>query len=191
MERNRRAIISAARRHLVEAGYHRLGLEEVAADAGVTRVTVYRHFGSKLGLLDAVAGDLAERSGVVGRMWAALDIPDSGEAFRSLVTELCGFWSVDQDLFRRLISLAAVDPEVRQVIDSREQWRYQQVSTVVARLDEQGRLRPCFDRTGATATVGTVTSFPSCDELAGRLGRGIDGLPDFLVAVLGGVVVLD
>jgi hypothetical protein len=107
-----------------------------------------------------------------------------------MVSELCRFWGTDPDVFRRLISLAAVDPEARQVINSREHWRYQQVSTFVHRLADQDRLQSPFDAERASATVGAVTSFPACDELATRLHRDIDQFDELLIALLAGVVRL-
>src|SRR5688572_6056727 len=53
-ERNRRRILDAAYELIAEAGFHPVSLDAVAERAGVTRVTIYRHFGSKRGLLEAV-----------------------------------------------------------------------------------------------------------------------------------------
>jgi AcrR family transcriptional regulator len=190
VQRTRRGILAAARRHLVEAGYHRLSMEGVAADAGVTRVTIYRHFDSKLGLLDAIAEDLAQRGRIVTGMRKAAEIPDPGAGFTAMVTELCHFWSTDPDVLRRLISLAAVDPEAQQVIARREQWRYQQISGFVQRLAHIDRLQGAFDVRRATAVVGTVTSFPACDEMATRVGTNLSELDQLLLVLLASVVRL-
>ncbi len=48
------AIIDAALGVLARVGIAKLALEEVATEAGVSRQTVYRHFGSRDGLLSAV-----------------------------------------------------------------------------------------------------------------------------------------
>lgn len=48
------AILDAALDVLARVGITKLALEEVAATAGVSRQTVYRHFGSRDGLLSAV-----------------------------------------------------------------------------------------------------------------------------------------
>jgi AcrR family transcriptional regulator len=190
VQRTRSGILTAARRHLVEAGYHRLSMEDVAADAGVTRVTIYRHFDSKLGLLDAIADDLAQRARIVTGMHEAAEIGDPVAAFTAMVTVLCRFWNSDPDVFRRLISLAAVDPEAQQVIAGREQWRYEQVSMFVRRLNDVDRLHTPFDVRRATAVVGTVTSFPACDEMATRLRIGLTELDQLLLPLLAGVVRL-
>jgi AcrR family transcriptional regulator len=188
--RTRRGIVAAGRRQLIERGYHRLSLEEVAADAGVTRMTIYRRFGSKLGLLDAIADDVAERSDVVARVAAAVALPDAAAAFRTLISELCRFWAIDPDLFRRLVNLSAVDPQAQHRIDERERWRYDQVAGVVHRLAAAERLRPPFDAAGAAIVVGAMTGFPTCDEMASRLQVPLDQLDRLLLDLLNGVVNL-
>lgn len=190
-ERTRRAIVAAARRHLVESGYPGFGMERVAEEAGVTRVTVYRRFGSKLGLLEAVADDLAARSRVVPVLADAAGAGDAPAAFRAMLSGLCAFWGTDPDLFRRLISLAAVDPEAQELLGSRERWRYGRITAFVERLDAAGRVRAPFDAAGAAAVVGAVTSFPACDEMAARLGVGFGELDGPLTALLTSVADLD
>ncbi len=48
-------ILQAALEVFLEAGFERANLDKIAAVAGVTKPTVYSHFGSKVGLLQAVA----------------------------------------------------------------------------------------------------------------------------------------
>ena len=49
----REAIIAAATRAFFDRGFAAVSIEQVAADAGVSKVTVYNHFGDKRGLLVA------------------------------------------------------------------------------------------------------------------------------------------
>ena len=53
-DRTRAALIAAAGSRLLAAPWHEVALERIAADAGVTKQTLLRHFGSKAGLLEAV-----------------------------------------------------------------------------------------------------------------------------------------
>jgi AcrR family transcriptional regulator len=46
----------------LEVGFDRANLDTIAAQAGVTKPTVYSHFGSKVGLLQAVAQQQAQRA---------------------------------------------------------------------------------------------------------------------------------
>jgi TetR/AcrR family transcriptional repressor of mexJK operon len=55
-ERGRR-ILEAAQRHFNEHGLQRANVDAIAADAGVSKMTVYNNFGSKEGLFQAVVRD--------------------------------------------------------------------------------------------------------------------------------------
>lgn len=162
----RARILDAARDAVVARGYHGAGLEAVAAAAGITRVTVYRHFGNKAGLLTGLAERIAERSQVVGRAGEAHAADDPVEALNGLVAALCRLWSEDPPLMRRLIGLAAVDPDVAPVIEEREAWRQEQVRLCVDRLADAGRLRTDRTRLTATAAACAATRFEFADEIA-------------------------
>lgn len=49
----RRAIIETAAQHFLHGGYAATAIEQVAADAGVSKVTIYNQFGDKRGLFVA------------------------------------------------------------------------------------------------------------------------------------------
>lgn len=49
----RRAIVETAARHFFQHGYAATAIEQVAADAGVSKVTIYNHFGDKRALFAA------------------------------------------------------------------------------------------------------------------------------------------
>jgi TetR/AcrR family transcriptional repressor of mexJK operon len=72
-----RRILEAAQRHFDEHGLERASVDAIAADAGVSKMTVYSNFGSKDGLFQAVVRDrtVAVVADVPG---AALD-PDQPE----------------------------------------------------------------------------------------------------------------
>ena len=56
----REAILRTAGRSFFDAGFAATSIEQVAADAGLSKVTVYNHFGDKRGLFTA-AVDFVER----------------------------------------------------------------------------------------------------------------------------------
>src|SRR3954469_1437043 len=54
MEENRARLIAAARKAFAEKGYANASMDELTAEAGLTRGALYHNFGDKKGLLKAV-----------------------------------------------------------------------------------------------------------------------------------------
>lgn len=50
----RERIVAAARRHYLAQGFRRVTMDDVAGELGMSKKTLYAHFPSKAGLLDAV-----------------------------------------------------------------------------------------------------------------------------------------
>lgn len=61
-EKTRTAILRAAGELFGEHGYAQVSMDEVAAGAGVTKPTVYAHFGSKEALFETLISDAISRS---------------------------------------------------------------------------------------------------------------------------------
>lgn len=57
----RSAILSAARRHFMRHGFSGISMDAIASSAGVSKLTVYSHFGSKEGLFKEVIRDECTR----------------------------------------------------------------------------------------------------------------------------------
>lgn len=105
----REQILDAATRAFARAGYPATGLDDVAAEAGLTRAMLYRHFESKVDLyravLDRACARLAEATGTD-------DFDDN--AIPALVRAA----AADPDGFRLLFRYAAREPDFRDLIDS-------------------------------------------------------------------------
>jgi AcrR family transcriptional regulator len=105
----RRALIDAAARAFARSGFAATSLDDVAAEAGVTRVLIYRHFDSKADLyravLDHVSQRLQEETGGPKR----LD-PDSLAGLLRVARET-------PDGFRLYFRQAAFEPEFRRHAD--------------------------------------------------------------------------
>jgi AcrR family transcriptional regulator len=105
----REQILTAATRAFARGGFAATGLDDVAAEAGITRVILYRHFDSKADLyravLDRVCTRLADTVGADNFTGDA--IPD---LLRAAVADPAGF--------RLLFRYAAREPEFRDLTDS-------------------------------------------------------------------------
>ncbi|MRH90268.1 TetR family transcriptional regulator [Nocardia sp. SYP-A9097] len=150
----RARILQATRDLLVAEGT--VAMNSIARRADVSRATVYYQFGTKLGLLEALCDDLAER-GRMQRLAEAFSQPDARVGLRIFVEVIAGFWAVDRDCTRRLRGLAAVDPDVGQVIAARDERRRAGAAVLAARLG----VRPEF-----SSILYTLSSFEVFDSLA-------------------------
>lgn len=83
----RKAILEAARR-LVREGPGGTTVGAIANAAGVSRLSVYHHFGSRAGVLAAVAAEAAP--------------PRTGEDLHDLLAAAATHWASDPALYRRL-----------------------------------------------------------------------------------------
>ncbi|MFA6508812.1 MAG: TetR/AcrR family transcriptional regulator [Treponemataceae bacterium] len=58
MDETRERILSTSRALFADRGYNAVGVQEICLLSGITKPTLYYHFGNKIGLLNAVASDL-------------------------------------------------------------------------------------------------------------------------------------
>ncbi len=108
-----RRILEAARSHFHAHGLERASVEAIAADAGVSKMTVYSHFASKEGLFEAVIRERTER--VVGGLAGAeaLDPKQPKKALLAIGEQFLALAREDDALgqFRSLYGAAGAQPE--------------------------------------------------------------------------------
>jgi AcrR family transcriptional regulator len=148
VEGTRRAILAAAR-ELVGSGDAGFGTEAVARRAGVSRITVYNHFGSKAGLLrELVTG--AHR----GQEADAHAPADPRDQVRKRIIDSCALWASDPGLFRHLPRVGDIDLE--KLAGDR---------ALAERLAAADQLRPGCSLKEAEEVIGVVSSFEVFDRL--------------------------
>jgi len=172
IDATRNAIVEAARALLVDGGYRELTLDAVAARAGVVRATVYYHFGSKVGLLEAVAADAERRAGI-DRFSRIARAPTAATAVRLVCREHARFWAAEEAIFRTLIGLAAVDPDIGDVVRKHDAGRRANLRMAAERLRAEGSLGKGWTISLATDVLWLVTSFAAFDHLRGRSGLSV------------------
>ena len=178
-------MLDAARALLAEpSGYQAFTVDAVARGADVARATVYYQFRSKTGLLEALCDDLAEE-GRMGDLPRAFAEPDPRAGVHQLIGIFAGFWAADRVVMRRLRALAALDPDVRDVISARDERRRQGLEVLAGRVGRAGGAR----RPDAVRALLALTSFESFDTMAGP-GRDL-GAAVPLVTSLADAVLTD
>jgi AcrR family transcriptional regulator len=140
----RRRILLAARDVLVARGVRRVSMDDVAAAAGVTRMTVYRYFGDRESLVKEAFLDLAESLEAV-----VADLGDDArpdvDAFLGRIGEVVG--TLPTGLQTAMTELEKAHPEVYAEVRGRER---RAIGALFDRLysgaEAQGRIRPGLKR---------------------------------------------
>jgi AcrR family transcriptional regulator len=151
----REKIVGAVRDLLAEGTFHDTPVEEVAARAGVSRATLYQHFGTREGLVDALCESFDENPALV--RIRRIDDLDS-------FIELCvAFWSSEEQVLAQLYGVAAVDPAAAALVDRQRSDRYGELRRVLRAGGIEGKR--------VFAEVAVLTSFETFREL--RRGAGL------------------
>jgi AcrR family transcriptional regulator len=165
-------ILAAATRAFARTGFTATSLDDVATEARISKVLLYRHFVSKADLYLAVLDRACARlvAAVCGREYTS----DSVDALISAAVE-------DPDGFRLLFQHAAREPEFRQQIDA---FREHMTAVAYQQLAQQIP-NPLWARWAAVLTpmvvVEAITAWldagqPDREEAADRIRQIIAGV---------------
>lgn len=168
----REQILAAATRAFARSGFAATSLDDVAGEAGVTRVILYRHFESKSELyravLDRACGRLADQVGT--------DDFDE-ESIPALVRAA----AADPDGFRLVFRYAATEADFRDVVDAIATMSVEVAERNLARLIPPGPWLSWAARLVPTVTIEAVIAWldagqPDPDRAADRIGRAVHGV---------------
>src|SRR5262249_43432415 len=163
-------------------------IDDVAAQAGVARMTVFNQFGSKRGLLEALFDDLAAK-GLVTRIHAVFMEPNPAKALDALVSAFGGFWTSDRLVIRRIRGLASIDPDIESAVRARDERRREGIRTILGRFPTRSR-RKTARLEELIAMIHTLTSFETFDNLAG-LDRDPEDVVTLVCRLVHAAVELD
>ena len=166
----RRRIIEVTRELLARAPLENVSLPAIATGADVARSTVYTIFGSREGLMVAVAEDLLERGGFA-RIGQALRGPDVVRAFEISMDVAMELYSQEEPVGQALLSLAAVDRDAQSAAARLNLGRAQGMRRLAERMREQDVLRDDVTVEEAADVLWVITSFETYAQF--RRGRGL------------------
>jgi AcrR family transcriptional regulator len=135
------AVLKATLRLVTKRGFRSVSVNEIAAEAGVGKMTLYRHWPNKAALvMDALLVLIGSET----------DFPEAGSAIESLRQQLdlqaAFFRSSRGNLIRSLVAEAQSDPEL--AIAFRERWldpRREGVRKIMRAAVVEGSLRSDID----------------------------------------------
>jgi AcrR family transcriptional regulator len=166
-----RRVLDAVYDQLREAPAQPVSVDRIARTARVARSTVYVIFGSRAGLFDAFSADLLERGGF-HRVLDAIADPDPRVTVREGITGGVHTFAAHRDVFRALVSMAALDPEaVGGAMQRSEQRRTKGMMRLARRLARSGLLAEGVGAKKAADRLWVLTSFDAFDLLYS--GRGL------------------
>jgi AcrR family transcriptional regulator len=139
-ERTRQAIVAAAARLWQEKGLHAAGLEEIAAAAGVTRRTIYLHFGGKSALLFAVADEAERAAGLPELVTRLREAQTPEETFERLADIQVQYMPLIYESIRLVHAARREEPAADEVWTARMARRRENALLVAARIMDKGRL---------------------------------------------------
>jgi AcrR family transcriptional regulator len=160
----RRRVIEVTRDLLTRSPLESVSLPAIAAEAGVARSTVYTIFGSREGLMVAVAEDLLERGGFA-RIGQALRGPDVVRAFEVSMDVAMELYSQEHEVSWALLSLAAVDRDASSAAARLNFGRRDGMRKIAQRMHDQGVLRDDVTVDEAADVLWLITSFETFGQL--------------------------
>jgi AcrR family transcriptional regulator len=163
----RTRVLAAVRALLEEGSFHRATVEDVAVRAGVSRASLYQHFGSRLGLIDAICETLGDNSHLHA-IFEAVAAPDPVVGMEAVLVESVRFWADDEALHRHLYALAEIDDASAAFVRRQTEDRLTRLKRFVQRLAAAGVLRS--GTSDALATLLLLTSFGAYVELRRSAG---------------------
>jgi AcrR family transcriptional regulator len=170
----REQILDAATRAFARTGFTATGLDDVADEAGVTHVILYRHFASKTDLYRAVLDRARAR---------LADTVGADHYDEETIPGLLSAAAADPDGFRLLFRHAAREPDFRDVVDSIRSTSIEVAHHYLTERIPDGPWRDWAARLVPTVTLEAViawldTGQPEPDRAAEYIWRAIESVID-------------
>jgi AcrR family transcriptional regulator len=167
----RQRVLDATEELIVAGGFAQATVAELADRAGVSRATVFSHFGSKLGILEALA--LRCAGGPQMRaIRAAVAIDDADVVLPVIVAASCEHWERQGHILLALKAVAELEADAIALVDDQRRDQRQSMERIVATMERAGRLGD-LSRSHAAAALHLVTSVESFMELRRNAGLSL------------------
>ena len=176
----RARILDAVRDLVREGGFHDASMETIAARAGVTRVTLYRVFGSKRDLLEGLAWDALSQARL-DRVDAAHANPDVRAAVGEVLQANCEMFAQLAEGMPLSLELARYDSDMRAVIDATFHGRrHAAMDRLAVRIVREGAAAPGWTVERIADAMLALTSYEPYETLIQRRGHSVDEAGELL-----------
>ena len=154
----RTSLLDAALRLFHERGYNGVGLEELAKEVGVTRQTVYNQFGSKGGLLRALAAFDEDRANLPEHLGKVFASTDGLAMLRAMLDTVVAVEPVVRATSRIVYAERLGDKSAAELWNNRMNSRLMGMTMVMNRLNADGLLKPGLGPEEAAEIAWSIAS---------------------------------
>ena len=179
----RHRILEAATELMTLAGFHPVAIDEIATQAGTTRPTVYRHFGSKVGLFEAVAWNVLATAGIE-RLDEARQLEDPLEALRKFLTANTRMFAEMGAALSTALDVSRSEPEIARVLElTYFGRRIESIEHIAGRLVDAGRIRSGWTKNQIVDALVIFTNVETFESLNRHRSRSSDEIAELLIAL--------
>ena len=161
-----------------------LKVSEVARRAGVSRQTVYLHFGDRSGLLVALVDHMDERLDLGPSLAHVRAAPTAAELLERAMRMNTQFWAAVYPVAQVLEAAQHDDEALRAAWRNRMQSRQMAFGAMIQQLADHGFLADEWDLPDATALLYAVAHFDTWRELTRELAWTDDHYVDAMTRLL-------
>jgi AcrR family transcriptional regulator len=158
MQDTHRKILQAAIRLFTEQGYAATPTRQIAEEAGVNEVTLFRHFGSK----EALFQEAIQANSAVPRLAKGLESEMTGDLAADLTRLGEGFFRTMLERRKAILMTlweAERQPEIRPLVARIPAAQRRILSVYLQNQIEAGRIRPVNPETAAQAFLGMFMAY--------------------------------
>jgi AcrR family transcriptional regulator len=172
----RRRILDVATELMTASGFHPVAIDDIAAQAETSRPTVYRHFGSKVGLFEAVAWNVLSAAGIA-RLDEARELADPLVALREFLRANCRMFAEMGSRLSAALDVARHEPDIARILEITYYGRrIESLQLLTARLVDAGHINPEWTHdevVDALVVLTNVETFESLNQHRSRTWQQI------------------
>ena len=169
-------IVNAARKLFLESGYETTSMDALAAEAGVSKRTVYSHFANKEALFGAIMTNLCNETGCTHPVSLSPDLTPE-EALKDFARNMVGLVQTpeERDVFRVVLAEGIKFPALGEAFwNSGPEPAKQMLTAYLAEQIKRGVLNIKDPEIAAMQFIGMVKWPHSMPELFGVNGEASD-----------------
>ena len=181
----RQRILDVATELMTASGFHPVAIDDIAAQAGTTRPTVYRHFGSKVGLFEAVAWNVLSAAGIA-RVDEARELADPLVALREFLRANCRMFAEMGTRLSAALDVARHEPDIAQILDVTYYGRrIESIEQLTTRLVDAGHIKPEWTTEQVVDALVVLTNVETFESLNQHRSRSWQQVADRLFDMSG------